>query len=296
MTEDKKIYGLLGRDIGYSLSPVMHNAAFEHFDINAEYKLFDKNEDELEKFFKEYIVGGKLSGLNITIPYKMLFKELLDKQTEFEISYQDDRWPSIAGTINTVKVDGKKLRIANTDAVGFKLSLRQDAGYHRWYKDDIFVFGVGGAGRTICLALAADKKTGKIKFYDSDPAKHDSLKKVHPSFNPEMFVAVKEEDIVEHIKGCSLVVNATPLGTKEGDDLPVNPDLLEDGTVVYDLVYVRETELVKRAKEKKLKAVNGLGMLIWQGAIAFNIWTDKPIEEVGPIMRDAAQKELKKRK
>ena len=97
-----------------------------------------------------------------------------------------------------------------------------------------------------------------------------------------------------------LLVNATPLGTKEGDAFPGSPklpELLHEGMAVYDLVYCRQTELVKAAREKGLKASGGLGMLVNQAAIAFDIWIDENfyLGEIRQVMKKAAEKELKKR-
>ncbi len=88
---------------------------------------------------------------------------------------------------------------------------------------------------------------------------------------------------------CDLAVNATPLGTKGGDPIPFCPEQIKKGAVIYDLVYCRETELLKRAKENGIKGVNGIGMLTTQAAIAFNIWTSKPLDETKKVMREAAQ-------
>jgi len=89
------------------------------------------------------------------------------------------------------------------------------------------------------------------------------------------------------------LVNATPMGTKEKDPVPVDLNFLKGGTTVYDLVYTRETELVKGAKEKGLDAFNGIGMLLGQAALAFNIWTGKEVQEVRRIMEEAVREELK---
>ena len=102
--------------------------------------------------------------------------------------------------------------------------------------------------------------------------------------------AVDVKDLPISIAESDLIVNATPLGTKEGDKLPFSPEDLKQPVVLYDLVYAHETEIVKKAKEKGIVSSNGLGMLINQAAVAFNIWTGKPIEEIKKVMQDAARK------
>jgi len=100
------------------------------------------------------------------------------------------------------------------------------------------------------------------------------------------------EELPEIMKECGLVINATPLGTRKGDMPPVPLEALQSGMVIYDLVYARETELVKSAKDKGLKAVDGRDMLVNQGALAFNIWTGKPVEEVKQVMKEALHSAL----
>ena len=104
---------------------------------------------------------------------------------------------------------------------------------------------------------------------------------------PGICEKIETEDINKKVSESDLIVNATPLGTHEGDPAPVDLDLLKEGMVVYDLVYARETELLKAAKQKELKCANGLGMLINQGALAFEIWTQKPFEEIRDVMKKA---------
>ncbi len=299
--DKKKIYGLLGKNIKYSLSPAMHNAAFRKFGINAEYKIFDKQENELEDFFKEYVYSGKLSGFNITVPYKIKVKEILERD-----GIKPDAYTNSMGAVNTVKIDGGKPQPpTNTDGDGFCYSLKEDAGFDVDQKT-VLVLGAGGAGRVICLSLLRHLHYGSarmVSVYDKDKEKSDSLKDLVPgilkgtrSSIGDRFCSVgTHEDMLEKAKEVDLLVNATPLGTKEGDDMPVDPAYLKEGTVVYDLVYARKTELIKAAREKGLTAVNGLGMLIDQAALAFRIWTGKPLSEISHIMREAALNELKKR-
>ncbi|MFH1304824.1 MAG: hypothetical protein ABIH74_00260, partial [Candidatus Omnitrophota bacterium] len=114
----KKIYGLLGKNISYSLSPVMHNAAFGD-DV---YEIFDRQENELTSFFEEYVDGGKLSGFNVTDPYKIIVKETLEKKFPECCKGSD---AEIVGAVNTVKIDNGKITATNTDGRGFVESLKE---------------------------------------------------------------------------------------------------------------------------------------------------------------------------
>jgi len=293
----KKIYGLLGRNISYSLSPAMHNAAFDHFNIPAEYVIFDKEPDELIDFFETEVLTGKISGLNVTVPYKIDVNYMLKKN-----GWELDEWARRICAVNTVEVKEGKLKGYNTDAPGFYDSLLEGWKGINLQKKEIYVAGAGGAGHAICIYLAGkigEKLELKMNVYDPDVTKLYSLREalVRTKYRLMNFYPIEAaEDIPKKIKDSVLVINATPLGTKEGDPLPIDPACLREGQVVYDLVYARETELIKRAKEKGLITIDGLGMLINQAAMSFNIWTEKPLDEIKEIMKQSALEELRKRK
>lgn len=294
----KQLYGLLGRNISYSLSPAMHNAAFKHFGINAEYRIFDVEPENVESFFNEYVVGGKVFGMNVTVPYKVIVKELLEKCTRSSVSVAP--FPRLAGAVNTLAVQSSNVAAFNTDGEGFYVSLKEDAGFDPKGKD-VFVLGAGGAGRVIALYLASlgEAAPNKINVYDVDTGQIGSLRETVELYRGksviscEVGTAKTTDDIAEY----DLIVNATPLGTKEGDKLPVPPDklaLLTGKTVIYDLVYARETELVKFARQRGLRVSSGEGMLANQGALAFEKWTGKPLDEIKLVMRKALMEALKR--
>jgi len=298
----KQRYGLLGHNISYSLSPVMHNAAFKHFDISASYDIFDVPENGLDEFFENYVLNGKLNGFNVTVPYKEKVYEMMCTHSSWKCYFNEP--VEKGGTLNTVNVTTSGLFGDNTDFSGFLGSLAEDVGFisknsvELPKNTSVFVAGAGGAGRpiSIFLAIAASSNGGgRVEVYDPDASKIESLRTIvqREGCLENIFMTTDKKDMSENIPRCDLVVNATPLGTKKGDPLPFDPDMLKDGAVVYDLVYARETELVTRARARGLTAVNGLGMLVNQGALAFEIWTDKPYEEVRKVMRDAAEKALK---
>ncbi len=291
---DKKIYGLLGKNISYSLSPVMHNAAFRHFKIPATYQLFDIPEDGLKTFFEDHVLNGELSGFNVTVPYKTRVCELM---SSFEgYSYDPTVGAKMLGALNTVKVDGKKLYGENTDVLGFLYSLAIETKFPLKGKS-VFISGAGGVGRAIGIFLAAVHGTKIVSVYDTSETQIASLLEFisGTDYAGDMFLINDKTDALRKLSESDLVINATPLGTNEGDPLPFDPDLLKSDAVVYDVVYARETELIKKAKEKGITTVNGLGMLVYQGAYAFHIWTGEDVEKTAKIMIAAIQEELKKR-
>lgn len=296
-TVNKSIYGLLGKNISYSLSPAMHTAAFKHFGIeNAEYNIFDINEDGLDAFLDDELLGRKINGINginVTVPYKIKVKQFLDKDNNGSSDDLADR----LGAVNTVSIKSGILKGYNTDGKGFYESFREETGIEELAPKKVFVLGAGGASRAICMYLAAAEMLAhKIFVFDIDKEKLDSLERVFESYFPsKTLVRVNEEDIAGRIAESGILINATPLGTREGDPMPVDPVFLHENLIIYDLVYARETELLKEARKRGLKAIGGLGMLVNQGALAFEIWTGKPFAEVKNVMKKAADSELKKR-
>lgn len=281
-------YGLLGRNISYSLSPTMHNAAFKHYGISAHYKLFSKEEDELDSFFTDEVLSGKIKGFNVTVPYKIKTQEFLSSR-----GFELDKWVEATGALNTVKINDGELTGYNTDVHGFYASVEEDLGlsFTDEAKKTIFVAGAGGAGRAIALFMA-HMPIKKVYVFDVSGEQLDSLKEAFNACDESVcakFYALRDqEQVASKAEESDLIINATPLGTHEGSPSPVPVDVLREGQAVYDLVYARETELLQAAKEKGLKCANGLGMLVNQAAKAFEIWTGKPFSEIKDIMRKAA--------
>ncbi|MFH1878842.1 MAG: shikimate dehydrogenase [Candidatus Omnitrophota bacterium] len=284
---DRKKYGLLGRNISYSLSPAMHNACFRHFGIPAEYGIFDvQGADNWNKYFTELVSGENVAGLNVTVPYKIEIHDMLKNMGK---AHRLDDIAAYLGSVNTVKIENGEYTGYNTDGPGFYGSLIDDAGFDPAGKK-VFICGAGGAGRAICMYLSylEDKGPECIFIYDTDSATASRLEADCAVKSEKIKCkAVKEDDIPDAMAGCGLAVNATPLGTKPGDPDPLPVDRIKAGMVIYDLVYARETGIIKSARQKGARAVNGIGMLVNQGALAFNIWTGCPVNETKKVMRAA---------
>ncbi|MFC1621527.1 shikimate dehydrogenase family protein [Candidatus Omnitrophota bacterium] len=247
-------YGIIGYPVKHSLSPAMHNAAFKELGIDAEYRKFEIKPDELEDFL---LNRKDVLGFNVTVPHKVMAKQILDKVVDEKITCVD--------AINTVKREGNKLKYANTDVAGFLTSLKEDLKFD--HKDkSVLLIGCGGAGRAVIAGLSRDVR--KIYAYDSNP---DAIK---PAGKLQ---CISAGEISSVINDCQLLVNASPIGMKEGDNSPVDRKLLHKDLFVYDVVYNIETDLVRAAKPR---AVGGLGMLLYQGVHAFEFWTGKraPVE------------------
>lgn len=260
----KKIYGLIGDPVRHSLSPAMHNAAFKALGMDAEYKLFPLQEEELENFLKN---AGKenIHGLNVTVPYKEKVIRFLNTLSEDARSI---------GAVNTVKVSDDKLEGFNTDGRGFLTHLKEE-GFNPQNKR-IAILGAGGACRAVAYVLAGSG-AGEIALLDIDKTKSENIvRMINKSFPGCKIYAVEKNEQLD-LRNKDLLINATPAGLKESDPVLMDEEMMHKDLFVYDLIYnPPETKLLALAKKAGAAASNSLGMLLYQGALAFEIWTARP--------------------
>ena len=294
MMTKPRIYGLVGFPVKHSLSPLMHNAAFKQLGVNASYGLFEVEPQDLKKFLLEKIFEENIFGCNITIPHKVCARQILEEKFPGSED-RDNRYVKLTGAVNTVKRDDGRLRYCNTDVPGFLLSLERDLGFQAKDKNAL-IMGCGGAGRAVVAALL-DKGTAGIYVYEPDKntvaAAQEHFGKISGSGGQLNFMALGDlEDIAEK---CDLLVNASFVGMKEGDPSPIDKKYLHKDLFVYDVVYNKETRLIKDARSLGLEACGGLGMLLYQGVYAFSYWTGLAIEDIPvELMRQELEKGLKR--
>jgi len=247
----------------------MHNAAFKSLGLDASYEIFDMDRGDVGSLFRE-LKDGKVDGFNVTIPYKEFVLDFLDSKSE-EVEF--------TGASNTVLLDGnKKAAGYNTDCAAFKRSLEKDLEFTAGGKR-VFLFGSGGAAKACSYAL---KDALEIIVTDIDDKKAKGL----VSFIKEksgckaFYLPVDDNGFEGSLAGSELIVNATPCGMKESDGELFDYSRILKKQAIFDLIYAVDTRLVQAARDKGLRAVNGLNMLLYQGARAFNIWTgiDAPID------------------
>jgi len=279
-----KIYGLLGHNITYSLSPAMHNAAFKKLKIEAEYRIFDKKAEDLEIFLNS-LLRSEICGLNVTIPYKQNAYDFFNKYGH--INKEAEKY----GAINTIVIRNKSLYGYNTDGDGFMKALKIDLSFNPRH-NKVFIIGAGGAG-TVC-ALKIARAADKIFIKDTDEKKIEVFRerflKYFGSTKLEI-VKNKDEDVKRAVLECQLLVNATPFGRNKNEFI-VKPEFLHKDMKIFDLIYSPPATCIMEEAEKiGIKAVNGLGMLLYQGAKSFELWTEKkaPVE----TMREALEGALK---
>lgn len=249
-----KITGIFGYPIEHTLSPLMHNTAFKDLELDNCYVPFLVRPDNL-MYAVQAIKALNMLGVNITVPHKENVLPLLDKI---------DKEAAFIGAVNTItNVDGK-LTGYNTDGRGFMSSLDEE-GVSVEGKE-VLIVGTGGACRAISYYLS--EKASKLSLFDIDRPKAEKLANDLSEIRDNIHLVDKIEDAGKP----DIIINATPLGMKPDDPLPIDPELITSGMVVYDLVY-KTTTLLKEADSKGAKTINGSGMLLWQGVLAFELWT-----------------------
>lgn len=278
----KTIYGIIGYPVKHSLSPAMQNAAFGALGIDAEYRLFEVAPAELDAFLDGAAAEG-ISGFNVTVPHKIAARDYLEKRGSLnDIARR-------LGAVNTINISSGALKGFNTDGPGFYRSLVDELRFEPEGKN-IFVMGSGGAARAVVMYLGNGPR--KITVFDVDGKKALDLKEHYGRyFDPKKLEVAGAGSMKEALGASQLLVNATPIGMKDGDPMPVEKEALHPGLYVYDLVYNRQTELVRTATRMKLHAVTGLGMLLYQGAAAFEIWTGRaaPVEVMRRALKEAVK-------
>ena len=276
-----QLYGLIGHPVKHSYSAVMHNAAFAYYKRNARYQLFEVSPQELEVFFKETIFEKKINGLNVTVPHKEKAVVYLNGHISLGVR--------INQAVNTVRVEkDRTLSGFNTDGAGFLRDLKSKKVQVTGKK--ISLIGAGGGAKAVATSLAS-KKPKQLLIFDINRAKSTALVDILKEFYPDVGAQAVESLEGLNIQGADLLIHATPVGMKKTDPLLVEKAWLSKDLFVYDLIYnPLETKLLKTAREAGCRYSNGLGMLLYQGCLAFQIWTQKraPLE----VMRQALKEKI----
>ena len=275
-----KICGIIADPIGHTVSPVIHNAAFERTGVDYLYVPFRVKEEGLGKA----IAGMRalnIRGLNVTIPHKVAVIPFLDEL--------DDLAQRI-GAVNTIVNDDGVLTGYNTDATGF-LQVLFERGIEPRGKN-VVILGAGGASRAISLILA--EKGSNLTILNRTLGKAEEYASRISQICRREVKALKLDraNLAEALNKADILVNATSVGMSLNvDETPIAPDLLKASLIVFDIVYNPiETRLLKEAKAVGAQTISGLDMLVWQGALAFEKWTG--LKAPVKLMREEAIKAL----
>lgn len=260
-----RLVGLLGQPLGHSLSPAMHNRAFRILGLNYCYLPIEVADRDL-KTVTAGIAKMNFAGYNVTIPHKIRIMDCLDAV---------DPLAQAIGAVNTVTIRNGRSTGYNTDGIGFVRSIEAVGGLSIKEKS-IMMLGSGGAARAIAMTLA-QQGAARIAIANRTEAKAHALAgdvnrqgreccRTVPMEPPALETVLRHTDIL---------VNTTSVGMhpREGE-CPIPEHLVHGGLVVCDIVYnPRQTRLLDIARQKGCRLVEGLGMLVYQGAAGFRMWT-----------------------
>ncbi|MGI8809541.1 MAG: shikimate dehydrogenase [Acidimicrobiales bacterium] len=268
-----RLAAVLGFPVRHSLSPAMHNAAFRELDLDWIYLAFEVAPDSVAAAFAGARALG-FGGLSVTIPHKGAALDAVDESTAAARAI---------GAVNTIVTPGDGSLLGdNTDGAGFLASLA-DEGFHPRGRV-CAVVGGGGAARAVVYALAA-AGAAEVVVVNRTRERAESA--------AALAGAAGRLGAAADLARVDLVVNATPLGLAGADPeaLPLDPRLLGPGQLLVDLVpNPAVTPLMQAAKERGALVAGGLGMLVHQGALAFELWTGRPAPVA--VMRAAAVQAL----
>ncbi len=274
-----KLYGLFGSPVEHSKSPAMYNYCFEKWGLDQVYLAFDVSAEDAGKAIEAFRTMG-MKGANVTMPCKQAVVPYLDEISDAV---------RLSGACNTIVEKDGKLTGHNTDGQGYVINLKAHGVDIRGKK--LVLLGAGGASTAIqvqSLLDGAEKVSvfnQKDAFWDKAEAKIQELQKEFPDRVIELLDLADEALLAEKIREADILTNATRVGMKPMDDMSLIQDLslLRPDLVVADTVYEpEETKLLRDAKAKGCKTVGGLGMLLYQGAVAVELYTgqEMPIEEI----------------
>lgn len=258
--------GIIGHPLGHTLSPVMHSTAGESLGLDLAYYAFDVPPESLGEFMGE-LRGKGLDGLNVTVPHKTAALQWLDEVSEEA---------AMIGAVNTIIIREGRLSGYNTDAYGFAESLTQNAGADPAGKNAL-VLGAGGACRAVvwALARAGAKVTLANRTMDRAVAIAEDFKKAGIGVTVAPFLP---DSLAAAMAAADIVVNSTSVGMKGAGAgaLAEVERLLRPGQLAVDIVYrPLDTPFLAAARKAGCSTLDGLWMLIHQGAKSFEMWTGR---------------------
>jgi shikimate dehydrogenase len=274
----KTIYAVFGDPVEHSLSPVMHNAAFAALGMDCEYHKFRVSKDDLETA----IMGARamgFGGLNLTIPLKEIALEIVEPDT---LAHD-------IGAVNTIEFKDNRLIGHNTDGIGALRALQLSGVIIP--NSRVLILGAGGAARAVAFQLAQNGAKVTIANRTAQRA-HSLAENVNPVGDVK---GTGLDDLQELVAQSNIMINTTSVGMHPDiDKTPITADMMRPGLVVFDIVYnPLKTRLLIEAETAGAIIIDGLKMLVLQGAESFRIWTG--VEPPVKVMERAARKVLELR-
>ena len=280
--------GLIGYPLRHSISPAFQQAAFDATGLAVRYELWETPSDEVNRL-EERLRRSDTLGANVTIPYKQLVQRFIDRL---------DPSAAAVGAVNTIVCRDAVLEGYNTDVGGFVEALRQD-GETTLTDRRLVVVGAGGAARAGVAAALRERASSVVvcarRIEQAEALVEDFRRSSGDDAGMLTIAQISANGLSpsEIVRAADVVVNATPMGTahhRDQDKLPVDAQALHVDQIVVDLVYnPPETPLLSAARQRGARTLNGLPMLVYQGAMAFELWTgrDAPIDLMRRVAREA---------
>ena len=283
-----KLAGVIGWPLDHSLSPAMHNAVYGELGLDWVYLPLPVSDEVGLRRVVAAIRALPFVGFNITMPYKTAMIDLCD-----EVAMA----AKMAGAVNAVQcVDGRLIGY-NTDGRGLVESLELDTGITLEGKR-VVLLGAGGAAGAALVAFELGKADDVVVVNRDIIRAEELVARIEPHLRNARIRTLASEAAEQAVGFADLIVNATSLGMRRGDPSPIPVEWLHSGQVVFDMVYgaPEATALVQGARSAGATAVDGLGMLVAQGAIAVDIWNEsKQVPTSRATMRFAAEQQLRAR-
>lgn len=283
-------FAVIGNPVAHSLSPQLHQPALNELALDCRYVRIEVPEGRVAEAFEKMYEAG-IIGINVTVPHKLEALEACDEV---------NRGAKLMGAVNTIVFDEKGHKTGfNTDGPGFVYAIREDFGIDLGDLKVAIIGAGGGAGRAIatqcCLEdcpqlVLANRTLSKLEEMNTalSPLLHgDKLE--GPSDRLEIY-ALDDPQLAEAVSHCELIINTTSIGLKSLDPSPISTSWIEPHHLVYDTIYnPAKTGLLKAADRKGARIANGLSLLLHQGALSLEYWTQKdaPIEQMRAGLKTA---------
>ena len=274
----EKKFGIIGKPLSHSLSPILHNFWFKKYKVCANYSLIEIELSEIAEIIKK-IRNNDLQGINVTVPYKQAvipFLDLLINDAKETLS------------VNTISLneDGKVVG-DNTDVYGLERGFINKLDEQNLSQKNFLILGAGGVTPSIIYALSK-KGIKNISISNRTIKKAENIKNIF-----SFIKIIQWENIEAEAINADVVINATSLGLKNGNNFKQEFKTTKSNLIYYDIIYnPEETMMIKKLKEKKIQTYNGLDMFIYQGQKSFSIW-NKIIPDLNEEMKQNIIAKLK---
>ena len=255
----KKNFIIIGKPISHSLSPLLHNYWFKKYNLDAEYRAVQPEENDLKGIIKK-IRNKEIFGANVTLPYKQkIISEIDEVVNDAKETF----------SVNTVYLDNESGKVIgeNTDVFGLQAAYLKEILGNKNPSNNALVIGAGGVSPSIIVALI---KSGlkKISITNRTYEKSVFLRKKFNFLN-----LISWEEFPKYLSNFDLIINATSLGLKGSNDFTFLFENFKSSLVYIDTIYnPKETKMIKHLKKNSIKTYNGLDMFIYQGQKSFYLW------------------------